>query len=108
MPDPAHPELSEIDLPTVLAALADPVRLAIVRYAAAHPDRPCKEFLKNVPKSTASHHWKVLREAGLIRQTADGVTRRNALRREELDKRFPGLLDAVLSDASASGAQESR
>ncbi len=91
-----HPELRSVSLRQALTALSDPVRLEIVRMAAKREGQPCNQFLKAIPKSTASHHWRVLREAGLIRQEAAGTQRLNHLRREEFEKRFPGLLDAVL------------
>jgi DNA-binding transcriptional ArsR family regulator len=99
-----HPDLADIDLPTVLYALADPVRLAIVRLAARSPELPCNRFFEAVPKSTMSHHWRVLRDAGLIRQTGSGTAKLNALRRAEVDARFPGLLAAVIGDGSLGGA----
>lgn len=93
-----HPDLADIDLPAILYALADPVRLAIVRLASQNPELPCHRFFDSIPKSTMSHHWRVLREAGLIRQTGSGTAKLNALRRKEVETRFPGLLDAVLGD----------
>jgi len=72
--------------------------LEIVRLAARHPQLPCNRFIEEISKSTMSHHWRVLREAGLIRQVGEGTSRLNSLRREELDKRFPGMLDFVLLD----------
>ncbi|MEM7625109.1 MAG: helix-turn-helix domain-containing protein [Planctomycetota bacterium] len=91
-----HPDLRHVTLAQALAALADPVRLDIVRMAAKKDDLPCNAFLQAIPKSTASHHWRVLREAGLIRQEPEGTQKLNRLRRKEFDKRFPGLLDSVL------------
>lgn len=96
-PQDRHPDPADAGLPRVLAALADPVRLAIVRYAHAHPGSPCATILADVPKSTASHHWKVLREAGLLRQEPAGRQKLNHLRKAEVDAAFPGLLDAVLA-----------
>jgi DNA-binding transcriptional ArsR family regulator len=61
--------------------------------------RPCGSFDLPVTKSTCTHHFKVLREAGVIRQRLDGTTRLNSLRREDLEQRFPGLLDSVLRAA---------
>ena len=96
MPASPPPDPADVELPAVLFALADPVRLAIVRYAHAHPGSPCSTILSDVPKSTASHHWKVLREAGLLRQDPAGRQKLNFLRKEEVDAAHPGLLDAVL------------
>jgi DNA-binding transcriptional ArsR family regulator len=95
----AHPALDEIELATVLHALSDPVRLRIVAGLARGDERTCASFELPVTKSTCTHHFRVLREAGVIRQRAVGPARLNTLRRDELDTRFPGLLDAVLGSA---------
>jgi DNA-binding transcriptional ArsR family regulator len=88
----------ESDLTDVLQALGDPVRLAIVReLAASEPEpRACGTFHLGVSKSTLTHHFKVLREAGVIETRPVGHLRLNRLRRTELDERYPGLLDSVL------------
>jgi DNA-binding transcriptional ArsR family regulator len=91
-----HPEPGEIELAAVLHALSDPVRLLIVAGLADGQERTCKSFDLPVVKSTCTHHFRVLRESGVIRQRLDGTTRLNSLRRPDLDERFPGLLDAVL------------
>lgn len=97
-----HPEPEDLDLPTVLHALSDPQRLQIVRELSADPEpRACGGFDVNVSKSTCTHHFRVLREAGVIEQRQLGTSRLNSLRREDLDARFPGLLDAVLAAAPA-------
>jgi DNA-binding transcriptional ArsR family regulator len=91
-----EPDLGDVALTDALRALADPVRMEIVRMAARQPDQPCHAFFESIPKSTMSHHWNVLREAGLIHQERRGTQKLNSLRRAEFDERFPGLLDAVL------------
>jgi DNA-binding transcriptional ArsR family regulator len=92
-----HPERHELDLAAVLHALSDPMRLHIVRELAVKGgERTCSSFNLPIVKSTCTHHFKVLREAGLIRQRAVGTKRVSSLRREDLDVRFPGLLDAVV------------
>ncbi|MEU3607030.1 helix-turn-helix domain-containing protein [Streptomyces sp. NPDC035033] len=92
-----HPRAEDINIYAVLHALAEPTRMRIVRTLAEADGKPCGTFGINLSKSTLSAHFKVLREAGLIRQeTAPGNSRVNTLRREELDARFPGLLDSVL------------
>ena len=100
-----HPTRSELDLPTVLHALSDPQRLRIVRQLAER-DQPCacSSFGLEVTKSTLTHHFRVLREAGIISQTHVGTSKLNSLRREDLDARFPGLLDAVLASTLAPAA----
>lgn len=94
-----HPDLTEVELPTVLFALSDPARLELVRGLAAEGAMTvaaCQSYGPDVPKSTFSHHLKTLREAGLIRNDPAGRQRTITLRRAELDERFPGLLEAVL------------
>ena len=88
---------------SVLHALSDPHRLQIVRRLAATSPEPCRcgNFELDVSKSTLTHHFRVLREAGVIEQRQDGTARLNSLRREDLDERFPGLLDAVLESVPA-------
>lgn len=97
-----HPALGDVTVEGILHALADPVRVAIyARIASAECALMCSEFLKldarEIPKSTLSQHFKVLREAGLIRSERHGVELRNTTRCEELEGRFPGLVKAVLT-----------
>lgn len=97
-----HPARDEIRLEAVLHALADPMRLRVVqRLAAADEELPCGEFDLEISRSTTTHHFRVLREAGIVHQHYRGTAKLNRLRREDLDARFPGLLDAVLSAARA-------
>lgn len=86
----------------MLHALSDPVRLEIVRYLATVEETPCSTLNAAVSKSTMSHHFKVLREAGVTHTRAAGTKRLIRLRREELEQRFPGLLDSVLQAAKAA------
>jgi DNA-binding transcriptional ArsR family regulator len=96
----AHPARDEIELGEVLHALSDPVRLKIVRaLAQAACESTCGSFDLPVTKSTCTHHFRVLREAGLIQQRREGTTRLNTLRLEDLEARFPGLLKTILSAA---------
>lgn len=83
-------------LTRVLYALSDPVRLSIAKSIDAHGEQACGSLGLSVAKSTASHHFRVLREAGVIQMRAEGTHYMNSLRREDLNGRFPGLLDAVL------------
>jgi DNA-binding transcriptional ArsR family regulator len=95
-----HPSRSEIELGSVLHALSDPVRLKIVGALADADSEPtCGSFDVPVTKSTCTHHFKVLREAGVIRQRQEGTARLNMLRSEDLEARFPGLLATILDAA---------
>jgi len=91
--------MSDMNLEAVMNALADPVRLAIVREIAARGESACGTFELGVSKATRSHHFKVLREAGVTHTRAEGTHRYVSLRREVLDEQFPGLLGAVLAAA---------
>jgi DNA-binding transcriptional ArsR family regulator len=95
-----HPDEPEFDLFAVMSALTDPVRLNIVLQLSAAPGLPCGTFDLPVVKSALSRHLRVLREAGVIRQQDNGTQRINTLRRQELDRRFPGLLDLVLTEGT--------
>ncbi|NUS17477.1 MAG: helix-turn-helix transcriptional regulator [Streptomyces sp.] len=102
---PAHPDVRDVGLQQVLDALVDPVRRSIVtQLAGATGEIACGGFDLPVSKSTATHHFHVLREAGLIRQRYAGTSRMNALRRAEVDAVFPGLLDAVVAAERAAAA----
>ncbi|MHB8658360.1 MAG: ArsR/SmtB family transcription factor [Solirubrobacteraceae bacterium] len=102
VPEPlAHPGPEQFDLATVLHALSDPIRLRIVATLADGGERRCSSFALPVVKSTCTHHFRVLREAGVICQRLDGKTKLNSLRDVELEQRFPGLLAAVLRAAGA-------
>ena len=92
-----HPPRECLQLTQVLHALSDPIRLCIVRQLADNGALPCGTFCESAAKSTMSHHFKVLRLAGLIRQRNEGTSCFNTLRQTDLDARFPGLLDAVLN-----------
>jgi DNA-binding transcriptional ArsR family regulator len=89
----------EMELTTVLQALADPARLRIVRTLAEREGVACGSFGLGLAPSTMSHHLDVLREAGLVETRREGRTKLNALRRAEIDERFPGLIASVLASA---------
>ncbi|MDR7040167.1 MULTISPECIES: ArsR/SmtB family transcription factor [Methylobacterium] len=102
MPDEfGHPAPDEMDLGTIFAALADPLRRQVVLTLAASPDavRHCSSFDLPVSKATRTHHFRVLREAGLIHQVDQGNSRSNRLRVAELRQRFPALVDLLLTEA---------
>ena len=104
--DLPHPAREEIRLEAVLHALSDPMRLRIVRELAAGSDElSCSHFDLPVTKSTTTHHFRVLRESGVIRQVYRGTAKMNGLRRDELEDLFPGLLDALLAAAARQAAR---
>ncbi|MFD0304511.1 ArsR/SmtB family transcription factor [Streptomyces sp. NPDC127119] len=95
-----------MNLFTVMTALSDPVRLSIVTTLSAQSEVACNCFDLPVGKSTASRHFRVLREAGLIHQRDMGTRRINSLRRLEVNRRFPGLLDLVLREAATNASAD--
>ncbi|MFC9424298.1 ArsR/SmtB family transcription factor [Streptomyces sp. NPDC056987] len=92
-----HPGTEAVHIDTVLTALADPLRRRIVRQLAAGDEaQACGAFDLPVTKSTSTHHFRVLREAGIITQRYHGNKILNRLRADDLEDRFPGLLRAIL------------
>lgn len=100
-----HPRVEEIALPDVLHALSDPVRLQIVRALAERDEQSCSMVEASVSKSTLSHHFKVLREAGVTHTRVNGTHRYVSLRGDELESRFPGLLRSVLDASRVEAAR---
>ena len=100
-----QPSSEEMQLATVMAALSDPVRVTIVRTLAAQGEFACGTLDLGVSPATRSHHFRVLREAGITNTRAAGTHRFVSLRRDELDERFPGLLNAVLAAAEREAAR---
>ncbi|MFF8729296.1 ArsR/SmtB family transcription factor [Streptomyces sp. NPDC015171] len=97
-----HPDRDQIRIESVLSALGSPVRLAVVRVLDAGGEHNCGSVLGILgitAKSTMTHHWRVLRESGVIWQHPSGRENLLSLRREDLDARYPGLLDAILAGA---------
>ncbi|RKT86309.1 DNA-binding transcriptional regulator, ArsR family [Saccharopolyspora antimicrobica] len=105
LPDPLpEPAAEDLRLEVVFGALSDPLRMEIVRKLLVESGgvyHPCGWFGFDRPKSSLTHHFKALREAGLIRQRQYGTERRSQVRTEDLDARFPGLLDLVASSKPA-------
>ena len=101
MDDGVEPAAGDIQLPRVLAALADPHRLAAVRFVARHSESWCMQVIQEaelpMTKPTVSHHLRILREAGIITKRIQGTKGYMSVRKADLDRRFPGLIDAVLS-----------
>jgi DNA-binding transcriptional ArsR family regulator len=98
MQDIFHPDIKDIELPNVFSALSDPIRLRIVAQLGSDGEHTCAELQPDgITKSTVSHHFKVLRESGIIRTRLEGTRRFVSLRKRDLDARFPGLLVTILA-----------
>jgi DNA-binding transcriptional ArsR family regulator len=92
-----HPRLEQIELTDLMHALSDPARVEIVRcLARARRPLTCSQLDLDRPKSSMSHHFKILRAAGMIETRIDGKEHFNSLRTAELEKKFPGLVKALL------------
>lgn len=91
-----HPDRQQITLAGVLYALGDPVRLGIVRQLATRGEQNCCDFDFAIARSTMSHHFKILRESGVVFSRKEGTQHLNSLRQKDLNELFPGLLTAVL------------
>ncbi|MFD9906175.1 ArsR/SmtB family transcription factor [Streptomyces sp. NPDC059063] len=103
-----HPERDQIRVDGVLTALGNPLRLSVIRLLDSGGDHNCTSVLNTLgvtAKSTMTHHWRVLRENGVIWQRPSGRENLLTLRREDLDARYPGLLDAILAGAQADTRQ---
>jgi len=102
-----------VTVETILHALSDPVRAAIyMDIRGSECSQNCSNFLrvseKAIPKSTLSQHFKALREAGLIRGERRGVEMQNTSRCAELEKRFPGLIPAIINAHKVQEASKAR
>ena len=101
MDDRVEPPAEDIELSRVLAALADSHRLAAVRLVARRGETWCQQVIEEagleMTKSTFSHHLRILREAGVVTKRIEGTRGYMTLRRDDLDRRFPGLLDAIIA-----------
>lgn len=99
--DVVEPPPADMQLPRVLAALADPQRLASVRFLASNGESWCGQVMAEagleLSKSTFSHHLRILREAGLVTKRIQGAKGYAKLRKQDVDHRFPGLLDSILN-----------
>lgn len=100
----SKPLREELELPNVLHALSDPLRLQIVRELDETAELSCGALGAPVSKSTLSHHLKVLRDAGITETRAEGTQRLVSLRRDDLEARFPGLLQCVLDGVRSAPA----
>jgi len=91
-----HPDRKDIQLASVLYALSDPIRLYIISDIHRNGEQACNGFNVPIAKSTMSHHSRTLRESGVIFSRVQGTQRILSLRTEDLNARFPGLLDSIL------------
>ena len=103
MREPHHPSCAELELHAILHALSDPARLEIVRQLSNGPECTCGTFDLGLSKATLSHHFRVLREAGVVRTRPEGRKRMLSLRDDDLNNRFPGLLQAILTAELSAG-----
>jgi DNA-binding transcriptional ArsR family regulator len=98
-----HPDRKDIQLASVLYALSDPIRLYVVSEIRKHGEQACNSFKVPIAKSTLSHHARTLRESGVVHTRAQGTQRILSLREEDLNERFPGVLDSILEAYEAAG-----
>jgi DNA-binding transcriptional ArsR family regulator len=93
-----HPSTDALDLATIMRTVGDPLRLQIVRMLADGQEHACNDMTSalGLPTSTGSYHLRLLREAGVTRARADGTQRLISLRRDDLEDRFPGLVDVLI------------
>jgi DNA-binding transcriptional ArsR family regulator len=108
-----HPSIEEVTVEGILHALSDPVRVAMYADIVGQEcPQSCSNFLmvsdKAIPKSTLSQHFKILREAGLIRSERHGVELQNVSRCTELEERFPGLIRAIVTAHAIQSGDEAR
>ena len=98
-----HPGIEQVELTDIMYALSDPTRLEIVgRLANAGRKMTCGELDLNRPKSSMSHHFKILRAAGIVEKLIEGTEHMNALRLEEIERKFPGVLQSILRSLEKS------
>jgi DNA-binding transcriptional ArsR family regulator len=97
-----HPAVADIDLLDVLHALSDRTRMTIVQTLYHASEQACGTFPVDVAPSTLSHHFRVLRESGVIHQREEGTRRWTSLRRGDLEARFPGVLDRIVDTYAAT------
>jgi DNA-binding transcriptional ArsR family regulator len=92
-----HPPAAALDLASIMRTVGDPLRLEIVRLLADDRERVCNDIstVLGLPASTASYHLRLLREAGVTRTRPQGTLRLISLRRDDLEERFPGLVDVL-------------
>lgn len=93
-----HPEIDEVALPAVMQALSDPCRIEILRTLLEEGEVACGDIPLDVSKATRSHHFAVLRDAGLVRTRCEGTRCMTSVRQDEIERRFPGLLDLVAKE----------
>lgn len=101
-----HPKLRDVGLPVVMQALSDPCRIEILRTLMEAGELACGDIPLTISKATVSHHFSVLREAGLVLTRVEGTRCMTSVRRVELDQRFPGLLDLLLNEKPGKPARK--
>ncbi|MCW1884989.1 metalloregulator ArsR/SmtB family transcription factor [Luteolibacter flavescens] len=103
-----HPPIREITLPMVMQALSDPIRIEILRALMDAGELACGDIPLTISKATVSHHFAVLRDAGLILTRTEGTRCMNSVREEEIGARFPGLLDLVTAEKPKKSGRKAK
>ncbi len=104
--NPPHPGLEQIELSSIFEAVSDPIRRKILIKLSEGGESNCSAFLVYAPKTNLSYHMGKLREAGIIQTRYEGTQRFSILRKDDLDRKFPGLLDTILKSAKAEAETE--
>lgn len=93
-----HPNIEQLNLSTILSALADPIRLSLIKNITNNPEATCSNCNINLAKSALSHHFKVLRQSGLIKVRIEGKQHFLSVRYDEIEGRFPGVLSSIIKN----------
>lgn len=89
------PSLAKMPTSSLFYALSDPARVEIIIQLLDQDELTCGEFKSSLTKSTLSHHFKVLRESGIIKKREEGKLHYVSLRTDEIEKRLPGFIDTL-------------
>ncbi|TGK05114.1 transcriptional regulator [Leptospira langatensis] len=105
---PTHPSLEQIELSSIFEAVSDPIRRKILVRLAEVEEAMCSAFLEYAPKTNLSYHIAKLRDAGLTYTRIEGTKKNLSLRRADMEKRFPGLLEAILESCKLEERRSKR
>ena len=101
-----HPEPEDVTLPAVMQALSDPCRIEILRVLMEEGELACGDIPLDISKATRSHHFSVLREAGLVQTRTEGTRCMTSVRSNEVEGRFPGLLELVMRESAKKSGKK--